>query len=428
MHQANMSSASRVEAFDHVHTELGPDGTPYDTYRKLLSEAEETGRYIGWSKNYGGFWVVFGHTECVEIARQADAFSNREATFPAYAMQERFMISSYDDPEHKIQRAIVNSSFSPNSVKQYDSLIRENVNLLIDGVIESGRADLAKVLAKPIPALVTALLVGLPAEDGPKFSRWVASLAERHILDAEDADAATTEMYSCFDSTILERQENPGQDLLSQVIQATYEGRKFTHEELRGFFTILMVGGIDNSSRLIGSMLWHVGWDTDLRSRLTANPALIPSAIQEFLRFYSPAHIVRQAKRDLTFHGVAIKKDDFILLAYPVANRDPRTFSDPDKFLPDRTPNLHLGLGIGIHRCLGAHLIALEARIVLEEFLKRLPKYEIEEEPGAKWMSGQVGGMVSVPARFTPGTPLIEQHGGQKRGVEAWLTNAQSNS
>lgn len=424
----NKSSGPRIEAFDHVHTELGSDGTPYENYCALLSEAKQTGRYFGWSKQHGGFWVIFGHSECIEIARQADAFSNREATFPAYAMQERFMISSFDDPEHKIQRAIVNSSFNPNSVKQYESLIRKNVNLLIDGVIESGKADLAQVMARPIPALVTALLVGLPPEDGPKFSRWVASLAERHVLDAEEADEATTEMYSCFDSTIIARQANPGQDVLSQVIQATYGGRKFTHEELRGFFTILMVGGIDNSARLIGSMLWHLGWDRDLRSQLVEHPELVPAAVQEFLRFYSPAHIVRQANRDIEFHGYTIKKDDFVLLAYPIANRDPRAFPDPDRFMPSRTPNLHLGLGIGIHRCLGAHLIALEARIVLEEFLKRLPEYSIDENLGAKWMTGQVAGMVSVPARFTPGSPLSRQDGGQKRGVDAWLTNAQDNS
>jgi cytochrome P450 len=424
----NKNSAPRIESFDHVHTELGSDGTPYDNYHALLSEAKETGRFFGWSKQHGGFWVIFGHSECIEIARQADAFSNREATFPAYAMQERFMISSFDDPEHKIQRAIVNRSFSPNSVKQYEGLIRENVNLLIDGVIESGKADLARVMARPIPALVTALLVGLPAEDGPKFSRWVASLAERHILDDAEADAATAEMYSCFDSTIVERQKNPGQDVLSQVIQATYDGRKFTHEELRGFFTILMVGGIDNSARLIGSMLWHLGWDNALRSQLVEHPELVPTAVQEFLRFYSPAHIVRQANHDIEFQGATIKKGDFVLLAYPIANRDPRTFENPDKFIPNRAPNLHLGLGIGIHRCLGAHLIALEARIVLEEFLKRLPEYAIDENLSAKWMSGQVAGMVSVPVRFTPGTPLSSQDGGQKLGVDAWLINAENKS
>ena len=421
----NIIPAPMIENFDHTNTELGSDGTPYDYYRGLLSEANETGNYFGRSKMHGGFWVALGYSECNEIARLANVFSNREATFPAYAMQERFMISSFDDPEHKIQRAIVNKSFGPAGVKQYEDLIRQNINLLIDGVIESGRADLGKVIARPIPALVTALLVGLPAEDGPKFSRWVASLAERHIMDAEEANASTTEMYECFDSTIVDRKNNPGYDILSQVIRATYDGRNFTHEELRGFFTILMVGGIDNTARLLGSMLWHLGWDKDLRARLLAQPELIPSAVQEFLRCYSPAHIVRQATRDIEFHGASIKKDDFVLMAYPIANRDPRAFPDPDKLILDRTPNLHLGLGIGVHRCLGAHLIALEGRVVLEEFLKRLPDYAIDETLGAKWMSGQVAGMVSVPVTFAPGTVLRGHEGGQKRGVEAWLSDAQ---
>ena len=413
-----------IEKFDHVHTELGADGTPYAYYRQLLAEAEKTGKYFGKSKMHGGFWVALGHPECTEIARQTDAFSNREATFPAYAMQERFMISSFDEPEHRIQRSIVNRPFNPASVKQYEDTIRQNVNLLIDGVITLGRADLGKVIARPIPALITALLVGLPPEDGPKFSRWVASLAERHVLDSVQADASTAEMYECFDRTIVNRRDNPGEDVLSQVIQSDYDGRKFTHEELRGFFTILMVGGIDNSARLIGSMLWRLGWDNNLRAMLVERPELIPSAVQEFLRCYSPAHIVRQATQDVEFHGASIKKGEFVLLAYPIANRDSRVFADPDQFMVDRSSNVHLGLGVGIHRCLGAHLLALEGKVVLEEFLKRLPDYAIDETVGAKWMSGQVSGMVSVPVTFTPGVALSGQAGEQSRGVEAWLSHA----
>jgi cytochrome P450 len=272
--------------------------------------------------------------------------------------------------------------------------------------------------------MVTALLVGMPAEEGPKFSRWVRALAETHVVDADKAKADTAEMYEYFDETIKQRRRNPGQDVLSQVAQTDYEGRQFTDTELRGFCTLLMVGGIDNSSRLLGSMLWRLGWDTSLRSKLVRDSSLIPSAVQEFLRYYSPAHIVRYAMEDVEFHGAGIKKGSYLLQAYPVANRDPRTFSEPDTFNPGRTPNVHLGLGIGIHRCLGAHLISLEARVVLEEFIKRLPEYEIDESIGAKWMTGQVGGMVSVPVKFTVGKPLGKADGTQKRAVEAWLVDA----
>jgi cytochrome P450 len=416
---------SRMASFDHVYPEIGTDGTPYDYYAKIRSEAIETGRYVGWSQKHGGFWVVMGYQECVEVARHAETFSNREATFPPYPLEEPFMIATQDDPEHSVLRAMVNRPFNPAGVKQYEPLIRENVNLLLDGVIADGKADLAKIIARPIPAMVTALLVGLPAEEGPKFSRWVRSLAERHVLDEDQANSDTSEMYDYLNATIKTRRSNPGHDVLSQVAQAEYEGRQFTDEELRGFCTLLMVGGIDNSSRLLGSMLWRLGVDKDLRSKLLREPTLIPSAVQEFLRFYSPAHIVRLVTHDTEFHGASMKKGSFVLQAYPIANRDPRMFPEPDTFDPGRTPNIHVGLGIGIHRCLGAHLVSLEARIVLEEFIKRLPEFKIDESIGAKWMTGQVGGMVSVPVTFAAGSPVGKTDGKQRRAVEAWLADAQ---
>lgn len=415
-----------IASFDHVHPRIGMDGTPYAYYRLVRDKALELDQMVHWCETNGGFWLVLGHAECVDVARRADLFSNREPTLPRYATSEPFMIAGQDDPEHRTARALVNRPFNPAGVRQYEETIRENINLLVDGIIVHGQADLAKVIAKPVPAMVTALIMGLPAEEGPKFSRWVADVAEGHLVDPEGAARNIADMYSYFDETVKHHRREPGNDILSYVIHAEIDGKAFDEKELKGFCTLLMVGGIDNTYRLIASMLCHLGRDHDLRRRLVREPELIPSAVQEFLRFYSPACNSRLVMEDVDFLGVSMKAGDMILNANPIANRDPRAFPEPDTFIPDRNPNSHLGLGIGIHRCLGAHLIALEAKIVLEEFLQRIPEYEVDEVTGPLWAAGFIAGMSSVPVKFQPNEPKMSGSGRQQAAVDAWLNNARS--
>ncbi len=266
--------------FDHVAPPIGEDGTPYEYYLRVRDEGLTNNRMVGWAESHGGFWLVLGYEEFIELARQPEIFSNKEPTFPPYPIKEPFMIVSKDDPEHRIQRQLVNRPFNPVGVRQYENQIRENVHMLVDGFISDGEADLAKIVAKPIPALVTAIIMGLPAEDGPRFARWVAALAESTTVDAGQAAADIEEMYAYFDETIAKYAGNTGNDVLSHVVNSEFEGRSFTHEELRGYCTLLLVGGIDNTARLLSAILWHLGRDPELRERLRSDPALIPEAVR----------------------------------------------------------------------------------------------------------------------------------------------------
>lgn len=413
-----------ISRFDHVRPGIGNDGTPYEYYRTIRDRALESGQMVHWCESNGGFWLVLGHEECVDVARDTDHFSNREPTLPRYATSEPFMIAGQDDPDHRAARALVNRPFNPAGVRQYEEMIRDNINLLVDGFIADGEADLARVIAKPIPAMVTAMIMGLPAEEGPRFSRWVADVAEGHLVEPERAARNIAEMYRYFDETVQHHRASPGSDILSYVVHAEVDGRAFSDDELKGFCTLLMVGGIDNTYRLIASMLCHLGRDRDLLRTLADNPELIPSAVQEFLRYYSPACNSRLVRKDVDIHGVSMQAGDMVLNANPIANRDPRVFPDPDTFVLGRSPNNHLGLGIGIHRCLGAHLIALEARIVLEELLQRIPEYSVDESIGPRWSAGFIAGMASVPVKFTPGVPMSIGDGRDKAAVQAWLNDA----
>lgn len=412
--------------FDHVYPPLGPDGTPYDYYTTIIDAAQNCGRHVGWSNNHGGFWLVMGYAECVEIMRSPERFSNAEPTLPRYATNEAIMIAGQDDPEHRFARALVNRPFNPVGVKIYADVIRENLHLLIDGIIGDGKADLAQVIAKPIPAIVTALLLGVPAEEGPKFAHWISCVSDGHDVTNENASADISAMYQYFDETIARHRANPGEDVLSRVVHANVDGRTFSHDELRGFCVTLMIGGIDNTYRLLSAILWRLSWDSELRTRLICEPRLIPLSINEALRYYSPACTGRQLIEDVEYHGATMKAGDVLLLGNPLANRDPRIFPEANRFVPDRTPNNHLGLGMGIHRCLGAHLIALEAQIVVEEFLKRIPLLALDETIGTRWVGGQVAGMEHVPVTFPSGKPRNAISSGQRDAVDAWLAKAAS--
>ena len=414
----------QLRSFDHLHPRLGHDGTPCAYYEALRDEAIARQRYVGWSEVHGGFWAVLGYDEYSEIARNPTAFSNTEPTFPRYGTGEALMIAGQDDPDHRFARALVNSPFGPNGVRIYDDILRDNVNLLIDGFIASGAADVGQLVARPIPAILTALLMGLPAELGPRFMRWCRAISEGFIVDPQAAAADIAEMYAYFEDTITRRQRDGGADILSQVVNAEVDGRKFNHQELLGFCTVLMLGGIDNTKNLLGSVLWRLGWDVDLRARLVRDNSLIPKVINEFLRYYSPAFTARLVVEDIEIGGAQMKKDQMVLLCNPIANRDPRAFEHPDSFIANRSPNRHVGLGLGVHRCLAAHLLTLEAQIVVEEFLARLPAYALDTNRASRWWPGFVSGMGNVPIVFAPRAPRSNVVG--NAGVEAWLSSAQS--
>jgi cytochrome P450 len=410
-------------SFDHFNTPLDGHGTPYGYYCAIRDKAASSGQYVGWSEAHGGFWLIVGYEESNWASKNIVDFSNSEPTLPRYKTTEPFIISGTDDPEHRFARALVNASFNPAGVKRFERLIRDNTNLLIDSFIERGRADVAKVIGMPVPAIVTAMILGVPTEDSPNFSRWIHAVSSDHLHDPDGAGKEIRTMYEYFGEVIERRRHSPGEDILSQVVHSEVDGKRFNIEELRGFCTNLMVGGIDNTNRLLSTMLWRVGWDHELRDRLVRNKVLIKKSIQEFLRFYSPACIVRSIRRDVEYGGVSMKAGQLLMMAEPIANRDPRAFAYPDTFIPDRHPNLHLGLGVGIHRCLGAHLIALEAQVMLEEFLERIPNYSLDPSRPHSWAAGQVAGMSSVPIVFEPGSSL--NPGTLHPGVAAWIANAE---
>jgi cytochrome P450 len=394
--------------FDHLNPPLGPDGTPYEYWESVRDESIETDTAIGWSEQHGGYWITAGWDASREIHHNTASFSNTESTFPKYGTPsgEPLMLAEMDDPTHKKYRKVVQAPFSPKNAEYRNDQVRGAANRLIDKVIDAGRADMCEV-TDYLPERVTAIILGLPEEDGAKYRRWVHAMVQS-ATDPEGAAPDLAEMKEYWNSSVDERRLRRTGDLLTEIVHAEADGVRLNNTELLDLFSILLLGGIDNTSRLLATMFWRLGWDKELRRRLARDPGLIPFAVEEFLRLDGPAMVFRLVTEPVTVAGVNMEPGQIVALAHPVSNRDPRQFPNPDAFVADRSPNRHFALGLGIHRCLGLHLVKVEARIMLEEWVKRVPEFELDPERKPVWKAGQVGAMIEVPIVFPPGGGLNE--------------------
>ena len=396
--------------FDHYNVPTGPDGTPYQYFEALRDEAIKTGTSIGWSEVYGGFWVPAAYDAVHEIMHNTQAFSNREVTFPSYGNVEegterdyQLMLAGQDEPAHKKYRRLVNGPFSPKSAANMGEPLRATTQQLIDQFIESGSVDIIESFTNDVPARLTALILGLPPEDGALYRSWTHAMSQGIHTDPEGAQQQLAGMHEYFVQLLADRREHPGDDVISGVVHAEVDGQRLTDLEVEDFFVVLLLGGIDNTTKLLGSMFWRLGWDHELRRRLVDKPELLPTAVDEFLRYYSPAYTCRLVLEPVTVAGVTMEPGQHVVLGLPIANRDPRQFEHPDVFDPERSPNRHVGLGTGIHRCLGAHLVRMEACVAAEEFMKRIPHWELDPDRRPTWLCGQVSGMQTVSIVFPAG-------------------------
>jgi cytochrome P450 len=396
---------SLFSVFNQIDQPIGPDGTPYEYYEALRDEAMETGKWIGWSETLGGHWVIAGWQETYDIMQDHKSFSNLGVTFPKYGTpnDRPFMLSGYDEPEHSRYRRLIQGPFSPMKAAEADVQLRAVVNELIDGFIDKGTVDALEALGDEVPARLTAIILGLPAEHGDMYRRWTHAISDHARGNRNDYTLKQhAELGEYFDALLEDRRQNLGDDLFSLVIQSEIDGEGLTYEEIKDFWVVLLLGGIENTAKLFGSIFWRLGWDPELRRRLVAHPELIPSAIDEFFRYYCPSGGARLVVAPVTVHGVEFEPGQNVVLAHPINSRDPRKFAMPDVFDPQRSPNPHLGLGLGIHRCIGAHLVRIEVKIVLEEFLRRIPEFSLDSSVTPSWTQGQVAGMHDVRLAFPP--------------------------
>ena len=218
------------------------------------------------------------------------------------------------------------------------------------------------------------------------------------VLEAVDAPVEERiEMFEpvriYFERQLMDHLENPRDDLTDFLLNAEIGGQKLAPEHVFGSMVLLIVAGIDTTWSAIGSSLWYLAQHPDEAERLRHDPELMTLAIEEFLRAFSPVNMARLVKDDFDFNGCPMKKDDWILLSFPAANRDPEVFEDADKVIIDRKVNRHAAFGLGIHRCLGSNLARMEMRIAIEEFLAHFSTFTLADPDDVVWSQGQVRGV-----------------------------------
>ena len=352
-----------------------------------------------------GLWLVLDHAGVKRVLSDPEAFSSRYGP--------DWMIFA-DPPRHTKLRGLVSRAFTPRSVAALEPRIRALSGELLDRVVERGEMDLVADFAAPLPMLVIAEMLGIPADDRPRFQAWAdAILAMSYTIGgppdlaraaAERFAAVTAEMAGYLADLLAARRADPREDLLTRLAAAEVDGERLTHGEILGFFQLLLLAGSETTTNLIdNAVLCFIDHPAQL-ARLRATPGLLPSAIEEVLRYRSPLQwMYRIARRDIELYGVAVPADSMVLAVIGSANRDPAAFPDPDRFDVGREPNPHLAFGHGPHFCLGAPLARLEAMIALVELLGRADQIELatagpwEPRPGL-----HVHGPARLPVRFTP--------------------------
>ena len=249
---------------------------------------------------------------------------------------------------------------------------------------------------------VIAKMLGFPEKDADIFRGFIRMVIEDVDASAEERQALINEgtLDAYLDARIEEHLAHPQDDLTSFLLEAEIEGNKLEPDHVAGTMVLLMIAGIDTTWSAIGASLWHLAQNPEDRKRLAAEPELMATAVEEFLRAYAPVTMARLVAKDFDFKGCPMKEGDWLLLPFPAANRDPEVFPRADEVVIDRVENRHAAFGLGIHRCLGSNLARMELRVALEEWMKRYPEFELTDPAKVTWSAGQVRGPRTVPVRI----------------------------
>jgi cytochrome P450 len=306
-----------------------------------------------------------------------------------------------DPPEHKPAKQLLLPPFTPDAMKKLEPRVRAICNDLIDEFIADGKCDAAARYTKHIPVRAIAHMLGIPEKDGDLFIKWIHGILELGIKDDNALMDAVREMTGYFAGHLEQRKANPTEDLISTLMKARdKDGNPLADEHVLGSLRLLLIAGIDTTWSAIGSSLWHLARTPDDRERLVREPALIPTAVEEFLRAYSPVTMAREVMKDTTVSGCPVRKNNMVLLSFPAANRDPAMFPDADKVVIDRKENRHAAFGLGIHRCIGSNLARMEMIVAIEEWLKRIPDFRLDPAGKVTWSEGTVRGPRQLPVLF----------------------------
>lgn len=387
--------------FDHVDPEYNPNA------HQIWDDLRESGCPVARSDRYGGMWAPLTHEYVREVAYDTEHFTSRGVIVSTSRPIAEAPIGpappiTSDPPFHQIARKLLLPPFAPKQIDPWEPEIRTLCRGLLDGMGEMTPGDTvvdaAVQYAQHIPVNVIARMLGFPTTDDEIFRGFVHDVIEKVNVEPEEREAAMGPLDAYLDRQIEEHREHPRDDLTTYLLNAEIAGNKLSHEHVRGSIVLLLIAGIDTTWSAIGSSLWHLATHPDDLERLVKEPELMSFAIEEFLRAYAPVTMARLVAKDHDFHGCPMEENQWVLLPFPAANRDPEFFDDAADVQLDRAENRHAAFGLGIHRCLGSNLARLELRVAIEEFIARFPAFALDGE--VTWSNGQIRGPRKLPVRI----------------------------
>lgn len=372
---------------------------PYPFYERLR-RAEPVAR-----DDDNGFWVLSRYADAVVALRDHARFSSAEGIGPGKGGRSpQGPLIMRDPPDHTRLRALVGKAFTPRTIAALEPRIRRITDQMIDAVIDQGAFDLIQDLATPLPVIVIAELLGVEPERREDFKRWsddvVRSIGPTMELDGSRLQQSFFDLGAYFYQAVEERRRERRNDLISALVAAHEDQDALSSMEVLNFCVLLLIAGNETTTNLIANAMLALAKHPDQAEALRANPALIPSMVEESLRYDGPVQgIYRTATRDVTLGGTTIPAGDKVLVLFASADRDEAQFPNAAGFDITRTPNNHIAFGYGIHFCLGAALARLEGRVALDEVLERFPSWEVDTDNAVQARTSTVRGWESLPVK-----------------------------
>lgn len=378
-----------------------------DPYKRIL-DMVKTAPPIFWTPRNGGHWMLMSHSANFHASRDTETFSSEivpQALIKAMMAKmppgsphiPQPLPITIDPPDHTAYRAPLQRAFSPKSMQSLQVSIRELAVDLIEKMKAKGGGNFVADVAEPLPVQIFLKMFGLPLERQQEYR----TLVKEHMEGNQNHDpraivARMLKLTAIMRETVLERKENPKDDLISMLWQSEIHGKPTTLEDLENYCVVLFTAGLDTVVNGISHGVLHLARNPELQRDLRANPAKIQNASEEMLRRYTFTVPLRRVAKDVNFQGVEMKANDRIMLFLPAADLDSTEYPQAEKYDLERQNSVHIAFGVGPHRCLGSHLARMELQIVYEELLARIPEFRLEAGKTIKYHGGHVVGPEAV--------------------------------
>jgi len=380
---------------------------PHERILDLLKNAPP----VFWTPRNGGHWMLIGHAANFDASRDTEGFSSE--VIPQKQIQAMLAQRptgsphmpqpwpiNIDPPLHTAYRAPLNKVFSPKAILALRESIRELAIELIEDMKPKGSVDFITEVAEPLPVQVFLKMFGLPVERQHEYRTVVKEHMAGHAnMDPRAVMMRLLKVTSIMRETLLERKENPKDDIISMLWQAGIGGKPTTMDDMENYCVVLFAAGLDTVVNGMGLGVRHLATHPELQKQLRADPSLIGQASEEMLRRYTFTVPPRRVNKDMTFHGADLKSGDRAMLFLPAADLDAKEFAQPDQYDLKRE-KVHIAFGAGPHRCLGSHLARAELNIMYEELLARIPEFRLVEDKPLSFHGGHVIGPNSLWIRW----------------------------